>query len=407
MKILHTSDWHIGRKINDKNLNETLELFFDWLIETINTEQIDVLIVAGDVFNNPFPSNFSLSLYYKTLFNLSKTNLKRTIIIGGNHDSNSTLNAPQALLNELKISVIGGITENIEDLIIEVVNDKKELELVVCAVPYLREKDVRNSFSGNNFEQKLSEIKLGFENYYREISQKVEKYKQKNIPIIATGHLFINDIDEMSNEEKELFIGGLQELSYKQLPQNIDYYAFGHIHRPLKIGKENKARYCGSPIAMNFSENNYKHQVIKITFDKTEKIIDVIYTPKFRNLVQFEGTFDQIVEQIKNYKDENQQKAWCEIKIIEETKEPFLEQKIMELREKTQNIEIIELKYFFLDMQKEKDSLFKNKTSIKELNPQLIFNSVIDTITDSDKKQNLNETFNLLINNYLEEINVE
>lgn len=405
MKILHTSDWHIGRKINDKNLNDTLELFFDWLITIINSENIDILIVAGDVFNNPFPSNSSLSLYYKTLYNLSKTNLRRTIIIGGNHDSNSTLNAPQALLNELKINVIGGMTETIQDAIIEIKNEQNEIDLVVCAIPYLREKDIRTSFSGNNFEQKLSEIQKGFENYYNEISQKVEVYKHKNIPIIATGHLFVNDIDEMSNDEKELFIGGLQELSYKQLPQNIDYYAFGHIHRPLKIGKDNKARYCGSPIAMNFSENNYKHQVVKITFENNEKNIDIIYTPKFRNLIQFEGSFNQIEKQIKNYKDDYPQKAWCEIKIIEETKEPFLEQKIIELRENTQNIEIIEAKYIFLDMQKEKDKLFKNKTSIKELSPQLIFNSVIDTIENPEKKLKLNETFNYLINNYLEEKN--
>jgi DNA repair protein SbcD/Mre11 len=401
MKLLHTSDWHIGRKLETKSLDETLSYFFLWLEKTIIEKKIDVLVVAGDIFNNPFPSNSALSLYYKTLYKLSQTDLKSIIITGGNHDSVSTLNAPNDLLNEMDISVIGGMPENIDDLIIEIKNEDK-IEMVVCAVPFLREKDVRLSVSGADYSQRIKLFGEGIERFYAQVGEKVTKYKQKNIPVIVTGHLFVNDIKNMSDDIKELYVGGLQQLSFSQLPDVFDYIALGHIHKPMKVGGREDVRYSGSPITMNFGESNNKNQVVIVDFVDEKPKIEVEYIPVFRNLVSFKGTYKEIDELISNYEDNNELKTWVSIEIIEEKIDPLLEMKIQTLRELSDKIEIVKLKYSYTDAQNEIEKKFENNVSLNDLKPDQIFDHILDNVKEEERK-NLRGTFNDLLNNHLYE----
>lgn len=403
MKLLHTSDWHIGLKIETKSLDETLAHFFLWLEKTIIDKNIDVLVVAGDIFNNPFPSNSALSLYYKTLYKLSQTNLKNIIITGGNHDSASTLNAPNDLLNEMNITVIGGMPENVEDLIIEVKNEDK-IEMVVCAVPFLREKDVRLSVSGADYSERIKFFGDGIAKFYSQVGEKVEKYKQANIPVIVTGHLFVNDVKEMPDDINKLYVGGLQQLSFSQLPDVFDYIALGHIHKPMKVGARENVRYSGSPIAMNFGENNNKNQVVIVDFSDEKPKIEVEFIPVFRNLVNFKGTYTEIDELISNYEDNKELKTWASVEIIEEKIDPLLEMKIQILRDISDKIEIVKLKYSYTDVQNEIENKFENNVSLNDLKPEQIFDYILDNVNVEDR-ENLRGTFNDLLNNHLNEEN--
>jgi len=399
VKILHTSDWHIGRKLYDKSFDETLPVFFDWLKKTIEEEKIDVLIVAGDVFNNPFPSTSSLSVYYKALYELSKSNLKHIIITGGNHDSISTLNAPRELLNILNISVVGGYADNLDDLIIEI-KENSETKLVVCAVPFLRERDVRTSFSGNNYSERIKQISDGISSFYSEIAKKVEHFKEQNIPIIATGHLFVNDLKEMPDDEKKLFIGGLQQLSFNQLPQFFDYFALGHIHKAYKIGGLENVRYSGSPIHLNFGERKNKSQVIIVDF--SEKVdIQVKKVPIFRNLVHFKGSFVEVSEMIKNYEPNTELKPWADIEIVEEKQNLLLEKELLNLKNSTEKIEIIRYKYTFTDIENEIEQKFKKNTNLKDLKPEQIFETILENVEENDRDE-ISNTFKELLNSKLE-----
>ena len=136
MKIVHTADWHIGKKLHKQDLAEDFELFINWLCLRIEDQKIDVLLISGDVFDLANPSNEAKSLYYQSLLKLKNLGLQ-IIITGGNHDSPAMLNAPKSILAELNVQVFGNLPEKIEDVLVPIYNAKKEVELVVAALPFL------------------------------------------------------------------------------------------------------------------------------------------------------------------------------------------------------------------------------------------------------------------------------
>lgn len=396
MKILHTSDWHIGRKLYNKEFEEEHQLFFDWLIEKINQEKIDILIVAGDIFDIAYPSNSSLKLYYKTLTRLQSTSCKHIFITGGNHDAVSTLNAPQKILEYLNITVIGGATEKPEDLIFEIKNPEENIELVVCAIPFLRDKDIRKSVAGEIYEDRRKAISDGIAGFYQTISELTLKYSQKNIPVIATGHLFVNDAN-MSSDEKDLYIGGLQQLSFKKFPQNFDYIALGHIHRPQKIGNLENIRYSGSPISLSFSEINQQKSVVMVETANNKIDIKTVDVPKFRNIIRFKGQFNEIITKIKNYSDENQLKTWAEIVVEEENYNPELIRKFEDFISDIKNIEVLNPKIIFKDNIYSSENMTDNTKSLNEMTEIEIFDNLLENL-QVDNKNELKNTFTELLN---------
>jgi len=404
MKILHSSDWHIGRKLYSKEFEAEHLLFFDWLIETINNQNIDILIVAGDIFDIAYPSNNSLNLYYKTLTRIQATNCKHIIITGGNHDSVSTLNAPKNILEYLNIKVIGGATENIEDEIIEIKNNLNQTELVICAVPFLRDKDIRKSIAGETYTDRMTAFRDGIVDYYEQIAQKVEHFNNQNIPIIATGHLFINDA-EMTKDESDLYIGGLQQISYKNFPKIFDYIALGHIHRPQKIGSNENIRYSGSPISLSFSEINQQKSVVlietKIENNLKNIEIQTIDVPKFRNIVEFKGELIEVINKIENYSNNSQLTTWADIKIIENNYDPSIFRKVETFIETIKNVEVLNYKINFTDSNLESDNLTESTKTLNELSETEIFDKLLEKLISKEKieqKTNLKNTFNELLN---------
>ena len=149
MKILHTADWHLGHRLHEHSQNEEQMLFLEWLENYIIDYKIDVLLISGDIFDTGTPSSQSLRMYYDFLIRLTKTTCQHIVITGGNHDSPGTLNAPKELLNALSIKVIGRSSEDISEEIFKLtVNDE---EIIIAAVPYLRDQDIRRAVAGETF----------------------------------------------------------------------------------------------------------------------------------------------------------------------------------------------------------------------------------------------------------------
>ena len=126
MKILHTSDWHLGRSLYGRKRYQEFTQFLDWLRVTIENESIDVLLVAGDIFDTSTPSNRAQELYYRFLYEVSGSCCRHIVVIAGNHDSPSFLNAPKQLLRALNVYVVGQITESPEDEVV-VLSDEQNL----------------------------------------------------------------------------------------------------------------------------------------------------------------------------------------------------------------------------------------------------------------------------------------
>ena len=161
----------------------------DWLLETIQRQHIEVLLVAGDIFDINNPPNYARSQYYTFLTRLMNTTCRHVVITGGNHDSPSMLHAPRPLLQALNIQVIGAVSEHRKDDLLLLKDANGQLELVVAAVPFLRYRDLDVSVAGEGGHERVARIQAGLIRHYQQMGEWAADYEKSGVPIIATGHL--------------------------------------------------------------------------------------------------------------------------------------------------------------------------------------------------------------------------
>ncbi|MBW1897606.1 MAG: exonuclease subunit SbcD, partial [Deltaproteobacteria bacterium] len=269
MKMIHTSDWHLGQNFMFKDRKKEHEKFLEWLVLLIEKESADVLIVAGDIFDTISPPNYALKMYYSFLARVSSTTSCHTVIVGGNHDSVSTLNAPKNILKALNVHVTGGIPVDINDEVIVIKNSLGEPSGIICAVPFLRDRDIRKSVPGESYQGKSRALLEGIKQHYALVKdaaiEKKAALTEKKIPVVATGHLFAEGGDVKDEEGlREIHVGSLGKVTADTFPKEFDYLALGHLHRPQKVGEYRNIRYSGAPIPLSFSEADNTKQVVCI-----------------------------------------------------------------------------------------------------------------------------------------------
>ncbi|TAF63190.1 MAG: exonuclease subunit SbcD [Cytophagales bacterium] len=323
MRILHTADWHLGRKIHDIDLLPIQKQFLQWLLQTLQDQQVEILIVAGDIFDTGTPSNEARKAYYDFLTKAQLTCCKNIVIVGGNHDSPSNLDAPRELLASLNIHVVGGTTQPIEDEIINIKDAQQNTRLVVLAVPFLREKDVQYATHISEERSKREQrVKDAIKAHYHTLSQIVtQRNYPTEVPLLATGHLFAQN-SETSESEKDIYVGNLGQIGAEEFPENIDYVALGHLHRPQRVGGKEHVRYAGSPIALSFSEIKDKKQVLILDFDAQKKLqISPIEIPIFQKMVQIKGkSIEEVQNKMKEkLSTESKEEIWIDLQIQSET----------------------------------------------------------------------------------------
>ncbi|MFK5953604.1 MAG: exonuclease SbcCD subunit D C-terminal domain-containing protein [Desulfobacterium sp.] len=319
MKILHTSDWHLGRSLYGRKRYEEFSKFLDWLAKTIEREGIDALLVAGDIFDTSTPSNRAQTLYYRFLCRVSTSCCRHIVVIAGNHDSPSFLNAPKELLRALNVYVVGAMTQSLEDEVI-VLHNGKLPEAIVCAVPYLRDKDIRTVAPGESIDDKNAKLIKGLKNHYAEVcaiaEHKQSEFKKAGhdgIPIIAMGHLFTAGGKTVDGDGvRELYVGSLAHVGEDVFPSSIDYLGLGHLHVPQSVGSTEHIRYSGSPIPMGYGEATQNKKIIFVEFNNTTPDIQEIQVPCFQALVRIVGSIDDIHEKLEQLKDSHS-RAWLEI----------------------------------------------------------------------------------------------
>ena len=316
MRVLHTSDWHLGKRLEQCERTDEHQHFLDWLIQTVQDQAIELLIIAGDIFDTGSPANTALKQYYDFLWRLRGTCCRNVIVIGGNHDSVATLNAPQALLRYFQVHVIGGATPDIRDEIIPITDAAGQTQLVVCAVPFLRDKDLRLSIPGESYTEQENRLKQGICAHYTQLAEHMQIYKDQQIPVIATGHLFAAG-SSASDSEKEIHVGNLGQIGGDQFPAIFDYVALGHLHRPQKVNGFEHIRYAGSPIPLSFSEVEDKKIIIVLDFEAGKLTrLEEVQVPVCRKLVRFKGDLDKIRRHITTFDNSEQlYPAWVEIQV--------------------------------------------------------------------------------------------
>lgn len=316
MKILHTSDWHLGSSLYGYKRYEEFETFLTWLDHLIQTEQIDVLLVSGDIFDTGTPSNRALGIYYQFLTLVTAIPGLEIIITGGNHDSPSLINAPQELLKHLRIHVFGSIPENPEDEIVVINNDAGQPALIVCAVPYLRDRDIRLSEPGENIEDKTRKLEKGVQDHYRQVVTIARARREElggSIPIVAMGHLFVAGGKTIDGDGvRELYVGNLARIRGENLCDGIDYLALGHLHVSQVISGKDTMRYCGSPLALGFGDADQPKQVVIVDFGSRGPVITPVPVPGFRDIRTLKGDLSAIEREIKSLCELNHP-VWIEV----------------------------------------------------------------------------------------------
>ncbi|MCD8402295.1 exonuclease SbcCD subunit D C-terminal domain-containing protein [Tenacibaculum finnmarkense] len=391
MKILHTADWHLGHRLHEHSQLEEQTLFLAWIENYISNEKIDLLLISGDIFDTSSPSNQSLTMYYNFLVKLQKTSCKNIIITGGNHDSPGTLNAPKELLNALSIKVVGKATEKIADEVFEInINDEKVL---IGAVPYLRDGDIRRAVAGESFDDLTDKYKKALINHYQEIAIESEKINSSNAPVIAMGHLFATG-GSVSDSEQNIYVGTLGHIGAQDFPTYFDYVALGHLHRPQIVGENDKIRYSGSPNILSFSELNYDKKIIvlEISANKISNIDDVI-VPNFREFYKLKGSMEACIAKFPSIISNSYQlKPWVEIVLDQDNTIQTDELKDTSL---AYDFEILKITLKNQRKIKGIEELLADATSIKELVPTEVFKLKCEEMDfDLDQNQQVWDAFN-------------
>jgi exonuclease SbcD len=397
MIILHTADWHLGQHFGDNDRRIEHQYFLDWLVGIIRERKIDALIHAGDVFDVFSPPKYAEEMYYNFLREMVKSNCNTIIITGGNHDSPSTLNAPAALLKSLNIHVVGGATENIADEIVEIVDTHGMVIGAVAAVPFLRDKDLLQiGISGESYDDRTKRVATGIYNHYIHARDAILPYKERGLPIVATGHLFAAG-GITSDSEKDIHIGTLGQIGTEIFPIEFDYIALGHLHRPQIVNKQSRIRYSGSPIPLSFSEINNRKQILIVELiANKEPRIESIEIPQLRQLISFRGDFETIASAISGFTiEEGQLPAWVEVLIELDGYNPDVNRQIRELAVTNPNLEIHKVTPKYPEGSASLNELFSTIDDLDDLKPIDVFHKKMESIGSNSPE--LLETFQLLL----------
>jgi len=316
MKILHTSDWHIGRALYGRKRYEEFGRFLDWLLDCIAAEGIEALLVAGDVFDNGTPSNRALELYYRFLCRCAGAGCRHVVVTAGNHDSPSLLNAPREVLSYLNVHVVGCMAEAATDELVVVDDAQGRPALIVCAVPYLRDRDIRRAEAGETFDDKGRKLVEGIRDHYLQVGEAALAKRAElegRLPIVAMGHLFTSGGQTIEGDGvRELYVGSLGQVRTEIFPDCFDYLALGHLHLAQRVGGSDLRRYSGAPLAMSFGEAGQRKVVLALDVAEEGVSVREIAVPCFQRLETVRGDWQRIAGRVAVLKKDGAS-VWLEV----------------------------------------------------------------------------------------------
>lgn len=342
IRILHTADWHLGQNFFGFDRTEEQEHFLSWLVAEIVNRNIDVVIIAGDVFDVSNPSAASQHIFYRFIRTVTTASPHvQLVVVAGNHDSAARLEAPVPLLTELNTTIKGVVRKHegeidFDDLIVELKNAEGDVEALCLAVPYLRQGDYPAiETEGNAYAE-------GVRALYRSLIDRASTRKTPQQALVAVGHLQAtgSEIAEKDYSERTI-IGGLECVSPDAFTEKVAYTALGHIHKAQQVSGRENVRYAGSPLSMSFAEKRYRHGVVQVTLDKgTLSGIDKVdYTPLV-SMVSIPSGQAAVADEVMQLLEELPGKEggfsapfppYLEVKVLLDEPEPMLRQQIEEI----------------------------------------------------------------------------
>jgi DNA repair protein SbcD/Mre11 len=323
VRLVHTSDWHLGHTLKDVTREAEHAAFLVWLLETCAREVPDVLVITGDIFDSATPPASAERMWFELLAACRRACPAMDIVaIAGNHDSPARLGAPASILRELGVHVIGGLPRrpdgalDLDRILIPVAGGRG----LVAAVPFLRPIDVPPDVA-----DPLSLI-------YGEVLDAARQRRAEGQALIVLGHMYVTGADPSVLSERRISIGGQESASLRLFPDDISYVALGHMHRAQRVGRDT-IRYAGAPIALSLDEANYRHQVVVVDFAGaavTEmrsvdipQTIEIVRIPK-RGAAPLADVLEAIAALPSALPDDDRARPYLEVLVLLERPEPRL-----------------------------------------------------------------------------------
>jgi len=338
MRLLHTSDWHLGQSLHNFERHYEHQRFLDWLLDTIAAEQADALLIAGDIFDNANPSSASQKQLYRFLQQAKeRAPHLNLIVIAGNHDSPGRLEAPGPLLEAHGTRVIGAVQRNaegeidVESLVLPLTGRGGAVEAWCLAVPFLRPGDVPRVETEEGADPYLAGIAL----LYKQALELALSKRQDGQAILAMGHCHMVDGQMSNDSERRIVIGGTEMLPAGIFDPAIVYAALGHLHLAQSVGKQQHIRYCGSPIPLSFAEVGYQHQILRIDIDGAAvREITQLMVPRAVELLRIPAKpalLAQVLEELALLdvpESPHDQQPFLEVRVLLDAPEPGLRARI-------------------------------------------------------------------------------
>jgi exonuclease SbcD len=349
MKILHTSDWHLGQNFFTKSRKDEHQAFINWLLDRVKSEQIDVVIIAGDIFDTGTPPSYAREMYNQFVVDMQKLNCV-LVVLGGNHDSVSTLNESKQILACLNTFVVASTGIAIDEQVFTIPDKSGQPAAILCAVPFIRARDVLQSTAGETGLQKRQALGDAIKQHYQTLYQIALTKKQDSgldLPIIATGHLTALGVSQ-SESVRDIYIGTLDGFAADGFPP-ADYIALGHIHKPQIVAKSEYIRYCGSPIPLSFDELGTQKQVMLVEFSGAKRTsLQPIDIPIFQPMSVLKGDLAKIENALQQFKvdekaDTSLQPFWLCLEVDTQDYLSDLQQRIQTMTEGL-NVEVLQLR---------------------------------------------------------------
>ncbi len=319
------------------------QFFLDWLIEQSVNEQIDALIVAGDIFDTGAPPSYARELYHKFVISFSEAtnNQVPLVIVAGNHDSVAMLDETATLLKRFNTHVTScADTTNMAQHLIPVSDSEGHVKGIIGCVPFLRARDIVSSTSGTSGKEKQQDLQLAIKMHYEQLYEEALALRgelEVDVPIIMTGHLTVVGA-QTSESVRDIYIGTLEAFSASLFPP-ADYIALGHIHKQQAINSNNAVHYCGSPIPLSFDELKQSKSVQLVTLRPESVEVDLLNIPVFQAMYKIKGNMTHISNEIQLLKEQyalesepkESESAWLEIVVEEQDYLEDLQTRIEEL----------------------------------------------------------------------------
>lgn len=326
MRLLHTSDWHLGQDFYKFDRTYEHQQFLSWLLQTLVEKNVDVLLIAGDVFDVSNPSAQAQRMFFEFLVEARRRSPDlQTIVIAGNHDSGARLEAPAHLLKSFAVTVVGRVTSSRDGLS---ANDKTNDQFLIplyskqqkssdpaaicLALPFLRAADVQWT------DDLLSYPDAIVRAYEQGIAMAREQYGDK-IPLIGMGHFHARGGQSSMDSERRLVIGGEEAVLLGSLAEQFAYFALGHLHLPQSVGGHGHVRYSGSPLPMSFSELHYPHQAVLVDLaDGRVSVHEPLRVPRAVNILR-------CPKEVKPFEDALRELSALELPECAVDQQPYLE----------------------------------------------------------------------------------